>query len=298
MNQTFSLKSFLEKYSDDEACLEEIFKIKYPKGAFCQKCQSITPFYKVTKRPVYQCACGFQISPLAGTIFEKTTTPLQYWFYAMFMMSNTRSGVSAKTLQREIGVTYKTAWRMFKQIRILMVKSGGGLLDGTVEIDETFVGGKDKNRKNEWRQGVEEKQKEVLMGIIQREGKVYIKHIPNTGKWTLLKQIQDNVDPKARVMTDEWKGYTQLSKYGYSHDFVTHSHGEYARGDIHTQNIENVWSHLKRGITGVYRIVSTKYLQSYANEFAFRYNNRQNQARMFEILLSQVPQVKILNIKV
>lgn len=122
MSHTFSLKSFLEKYHNDEVCLEEIFRLKYPNGAFCEKCQQVSKFYKIAKRPVYQCSCGFQISPLAGTVFEKTTTPLQYWFYAIFMMANTRSGVSAKTLQREIGVTYKTAWRMFKQIRILMAE--------------------------------------------------------------------------------------------------------------------------------------------------------------------------------
>lgn len=294
MNKTFSLKSFLEKYSNDEACLEEIFKIKYPKGAFCLKCNIISKFYKVTKRPVYQCVCGFNISPLAGTIFEKTTTPLQYWFYAMFLVSNTRSGVSAKTLQREIGVTYKTAWRMFRQIRILMAESGGGLLEGVVEVDETFVGGKAKNRKNEWRQGVEEKQKEILRGMVERGGKVYMKHIPNTGKWTLINQIKENISPDARIMTDEYMAYKKLPEYGYQHDFVTHSHNEYARGQIHTQNIENVWSHLKRGITGVYRIVSAKYLQSYADEFAFRYNHRKNQAQMFEILFDQIASTRAL----
>lgn len=294
MNQTFSLKGFLKKYSNDEACLEEKFKIKYPKGVFCQKCNIISKFYKITNRPVYQCACGFQISPLAGTIFEKTTTPLQYWFYAMFMIVNTRSGVSAKTLQREIGVTYKTAWRMMKQIRILMAESGGGLLEGVVEVDETFVGGKAKNRKNEWKLSEMAKQKEVLMGMVEREGRVYIKHVPNTGKWTLINQIQGNISPTARVITDEWPAYTNLPKFEYDHDFITHNKSEYVRGNIHTQNIENVWSHLKRGINGVYRIVSAKYLQAYADGFAFRYNHRNEQAQIFEILLAQVATTKIL----
>ncbi len=172
MSTTFSLKNFLENYHNDDICLEEIFNLKFPNGAYCKNCQQATKFYKIAKRPVYQCACGFQISPLAGTVFEKTTTPLQYWFYAIFLMANTRSGVSAKTLQREIGVTYKTAWRMFKQIRILMAEVDGNLLDGIVEVDETFVGGKAKNRVKEWTQGIEGKQKEILMGMVERGGRV------------------------------------------------------------------------------------------------------------------------------
>lgn len=303
MNDKFTLGSFLKQYKDDEACLEHIKVIRYPQGIFCEKCQKITNFTKIKNRPVYQCSYGYQISPLAGTIFEKTTTPLQYWFYAIFIMSVTRSGVSAKQLQRELGVTYKTAWRMFKQIRMLMsdnssnIENGGNPLDGLVEVDETFVGGKGKNRKNQWVQGVEGKEKQILMGMVQREGKVYIKHIPNTGKWTLLKQIQDNISPKARIFTDEYRGYIQLSYRGYEHDSVNHSIKEYVKGEVHTQNIENIWSHLKRGIFGVYRVVSAKYLQAYADEYAFRYNYRKLDGGMFDILLSQIAQVKTISFK-
>lgn len=206
----------------------------------------------------------------------------------MFLMTKTRAGISAKQLERELGVTYKTAWRMFKQIRMLMADRGSGsLLEGTVEVDETFVGGKGKSRAYEWTAGIKEKQ--IVMGMLQRQGKVYLRHIENTGKWTLLKQIQDNIDPKAKVYTDEWGGYMQLPKYGYVHDFVRHSASKYVRGAVHTQNIENVWSHMKRGITGVYRVVSKKYLQAYADEYAFRYNHRKE--NMFELLLKQVANV-------
>lgn len=251
---------------------------------------------------VYQCSCGYQISPLAGTVFEKTTTPLQYWFYAIFLMTNTRSGVSAKQLQRELGVTYKTAWRIFKQIRILMANanSSGGKLDGTVEIDETFIGGKGKNRAFKWKQGIEGKEKEVVMGMVQRNkdtkggNRAYLKHIPNTGKWTLLSQIKDNVDPTARVITDEYAGYTQLKYHGYKHDFVKHKE-TYVVGDIYTQNIEGLWSIVKRGIYGVYRVVSKKYLQAYIDEYSWRYNNRQFNDQMFERLLGEVASVRVLS---
>ncbi|MBI2315056.1 IS1595 family transposase [Candidatus Daviesbacteria bacterium] len=146
MEEGFSLGVFLKKFGTPEKCLDTILNLRFPKGVYCDKCTAISKFYKVEGRPLYACSCGFQISPLAGTILEKTTTPLQYWFYAIFIMSTTRSGVSAKQLQRMLEVTYKTAWRMFKQIRMLMAESGGGMLDGIVEVDETFVGGKGKNR--------------------------------------------------------------------------------------------------------------------------------------------------------
>lgn len=291
----FSLREFFEKYPDDDTCLEEVKNIRWPDGITCPDCGKITKFYKVTGRTAYACEFGgYQMFPLAGTILEKTTTPLQYWFYAMYLITKTRSGISAKQLQRELGVTYKTAWRMFKQIRMLMADSSGGSLGGIVEADETFVGGKSKNRASVWTQGVEEKQKEILMGIVQREGNVYIKHIPNTGKWTLLKQIKDNVSPKARIYTDDYRGYIGVKYYGYEHASVNHSAGEYVRGEVHTQNIDNVWSHLKRGIFGVYRIVSSKYIQAYADEFAFRYNHRKLDGDMFYALLRQIATVKVL----
>jgi transposase-like protein len=263
----------------------------------CTKCKRLSIFYPVTNRTSYVCKyCGYQIYPLAETIFEKTSTPLDLWFFAMYLMVTTRSGTSAKQLERMLGVTYKTAWRMFKQIRMLMADTEGGLLNGTVEIDETFMGGKGKNRKHIWIQGVEEKQKEVVMGMVQRNGKAYLKHVPNTGKWTLLQQIQEHVDKTAKVMTDEYRGYWQLYKYGYLHQAVNHGKYQYRQGDAYTQNIENIWSHLKRGIYGVYRVVSKKYLQTYVDEYAFRYNHRNNQGRMFKMLLRQVAEVRVLKV--
>lgn len=299
MKDTLTLGSFLKKYKDDEACLKHIKEIKYHDGIFCEKCQKITNFTKIKNRPVYQCSCGYQVSPLTETIFEKTTTSLQYWFYAIFIMSVTRSGISAKQLQRELGVTYKTAWRMFKQIRILMTNANndGGLLDGTVEIDETFIGGKGMNRK--FKPNFNEIPKEVVMGMVKRsdsgEGgdKAYLKHIPNTGKWTLLEQIKNHVDSQARVITDEYYGYTQLKYHGYNHQFVAHK-DTYVVGDIYTQNVENLWSILKRGIYGVYRVVSKKYLQAYIDEYSWRYNNRKYQDKMFERLLEEISNIKIL----
>lgn len=295
MVNKFTFNEFLNRFPNDEACLDEIMNLRYPSGVLCSVCNKVTKYYKLKKRNSYSCEfCRTQIYPLAGTIFEKTTTSLRLWFYAMFLMTQTRAGISAKQLERELGVTYKTAWRMFKQIRMLMAQGGGDLLSGTVEVDETYIGGKGKNRAYKWTQGIEEEEKQIVMGMVERNGKAYIKHIPNTGKWTLLKQIQDNISPKARVITDEWGGYKQLIQYGYTHDSVNHKKKEFVRGDIYTQNIENVWSHLKRGIYGVYRIVSKKYLQAYVDEYTWRYNNRKFTSTMFDRLLQQVAEVKVL----
>ena len=134
------------------------------------------------------------------------------------------------------------------------------------------------------------------MGMLQREGKAYLKHIPNTGKYTLVTQIKNNVSPTAKIMTDELAGYVNLDKLGYGHEAVNHSRKEYVRGDIHTQNIEGLWGGLKRGIYGVYRIVSKKYLQAYADEYAFRYNHRNEAGMMFDILLKQIAIVKVLKL--
>ena len=296
----FSLKTFLRKYPTDETCLEEIKDIRWPSGITCPVCKKVTIFYEISNRTAYSCGvCRFQVFPLAGTIFEESTTPLRFWFYAMFQMIKTRAGISAKQLERELGVTYKTAHRIFKQIRALMAEPNTSFSDGEIEVDETFIGGKGKNRAFKWKQGIDGKEKEVIMGMVKRSKdkkgttKIYLKHIPNTGKWTLIEQIKEHIDPKARVITDEYRGYWQLPKHGYKHDFVNHKH-TFVIGDIHTQNAENFWSILKRGIYGVYRIVSKKYLQAYADEYAWRYNHRKQPDQMFDELLKQVALVRVV----
>lgn len=287
----FSFKQFLRKYPNSKACLDEILKKKYPDGVVCPKCHQKARFYKLTYSTGYSCEfCRYQLFPLVGTIFAHSTIDLRLWFYAMFLMIKTRSGISAKQLERELGVCYKTAHRMFKQIRTLMDENGEPLT-GDIEVDETFIGGKAMNRR--YVPNFSEKAKEIIMGMVQRNGKAYLRHIPTTGKWELLKQIQENINPNARVITDQFAGYMQLTKFGYKHDFVNHQE-TYVLGDIHTQNIEGLWSGLKRGIYGVYRHVSAKYLQQYANEYAWRYNYRSLGDGMFDMLLTQAVQVRVL----
>lgn len=295
MNKKFSLRQFRLKYGTHLECLEAIKKLKYPDQMKCSSCKRLSVFYPVTNRTAYACKfCGFHIYPLAGTIFEKSTTPLDLWFFAMYLMVTTRSGTSAKQLERMLGVTYKTAWRMFKQIRMLMADTEGDLLNGIVEIDETYIGGKGTNRAHEWRADVK---KEVVWGAVERKGKTYLKHVLSAEKFTLLKELKEHVDTKAHIMSDETGTYRYLYDFGYFNHFsVNHSMKEFGRGLVHNNTIEGVWSQLKRGITGVYRHVSREYLQDYVNEYSWRYNHRNNQGKMFELLLRRVVEVKALRV--
>jgi len=286
---TFTLSDFLKKYKTNEDCLEEIKNIIYSNGVKCKICKKITPHYKIKSKKVYSCQnCGTQVSPLANTIFHKSSTDLLDWFYAIYLITQTRGGLPALELQRMLGCSYKTAWRMGHQIRKLMTDEEKGLLSGDVEVDETFVGGKGFNR---IKVDFTERPKEVVMGMVERGGKLRAKHIETTGKWALREQIEKHIDPKARVFTDQFAGYHQLRKLGYSHYSVNHGKFQYRKGDAYTQNIENVWSHLKRGINGVYHHVSKKHLQAYVDEFTFRYNNRKSED-MFALVLNRVVSVR------
>lgn len=290
IDKKFTFKDFLRRYPNDEACLREIYDNRYPQGVNCVKCKKLRPYYPLKGRTTFSCGfCATQLSPLTNTIFEKSAVSLKLWFYAIFLMVKTRSGISAKQLERELGVSYKTAHRMFKQIRKLMQEEPT-LLRGDVEVDETFVGGLGKNRAT--KPNFNEIPKEVVWGAVERKGRVIAKHIKSTGKWELLEQVQKNIDRNASIMTDNYAGYTQLSKYGYHHFSVNHGASEYVRGEIHTNTIESVWSQLKRGITGVYRHVSKEYLQSYVNEYSFRYNYRNLADGMFDLLLNRVAVVR------
>lgn len=175
---------------------------------------------------------------------------------------------------------------MMMQIRKLMSEDVG-MLRGIVEVDETYIGGKGWNRGKKWWDNWEERPKQILMGMVERNGRVTTRHIPNTGATNLINAIKETVDPRALVMTDKLYGYRALPKHGYAHKSVNHSKQYVVDGDTYTQNIENFWSHIKSGITGVYRHVSKKYLQFYANEFAFRYNYRREPERMFGAILNR-----------
>ena len=287
-NQKYTFKDFTCEFPDDDACMTFVMESRWPDGrSLCAKCGTERKHYRVTGRTAYACDhCGNHIYPLAGTIFEKSTTPLRTWFYAMYLMSSTRSGISAKHLQRETGVTYKTAWRMFKQIRTLMSEEIS--LEGeAVEVDETYMGGRRKSGKG--RPMVGDKVKTPVMGLIERHGRVVALTVPNVTAKTLCSTVREYVLPQSTVFTDTFPSYNTVSKgRRYTHHRINHSENVYVMGNIHTNTIEGFWSLIKRGIGGVYHSVSKKYLQTYLDEYSFRYNRRNSGQPMFISLLEQV----------
>jgi transposase len=288
---TYSLMEFMEQFPDDAACLEFLVKKLYPEGIYCPTCGEVTKHHREKNRPSYACQwCGHHEHPLVGTIFENSATSLRLWFYAMYLMASTRCGISAKQLERELGVTYKTAWRMFHKIRSLLDQDDGFLVR-TVEMDEAYIGGKAKWRKG--RIGRAADNKTPVFGMAQRKqgdepGKIAVKVVRDASGRSMFPHIHTKVVPNSVVYTDEWPPYNRLGRLGFKHDRVHHKEKVYVSGDVHTNTIEGFWSHLKRGVSGVYRGVSSKHLQSYLDEFVFRYNNRTDGRGLFPAILSRI----------
>jgi transposase-like protein len=284
----YTVANFNAEFADDDACLEYIKEQRWPDGVTaCEKCQQDRKHHRVTGRTAYACqVCGNHIYPLAGTVFEKSTTSLKLWFYAMYLMGSTRCGISAKQIQRETGVTYKTAWRMFKQIRLLLSEDGLQLEGSTVEMDEMFHGG--VRRTSSWRDN-----KTPVVGMVERStnkrvGRVVARVAPDTKKMTLRHLAKEYILPKSTVFTDEYVSYDGLENMGYAHRRIRHAQRVYVSGDVHTNTIEGFWSTVKRGIGGVYHNVSAKYLQTYLDEYSFRYNRRDMGNQQFRAILSRV----------
>lgn len=181
----YTIKDFNKQFPDDPACLEWIKMQKFPDGIFCKKCQKTTKHHRIKARPAYACDfCGTHVYPMAGTILEHSSTSLRLWFHAMFLMGSTRCGISAKQLEREIGVTYKTAWRMFKQIRLMLDEDVMSLLS-EVEVDETYIGGRRHGKRGRGAEG-----KSKVFGMVQRKGNVIAKLVPDVKSKTLLPNYQ------------------------------------------------------------------------------------------------------------
>jgi transposase-like protein len=284
---------FVRTYPDDATCLDFLWRERFAADghtAHCPKCDRARRFHRVASRPSYSCdTCGHHIHPTAGTIFEKSSTSLHLWFYAMYLMTSTRCGMSAKHLERELGVTYKTAWRMFNKIRNqLMADDDGELLNGEVEIDETSWGGKPRRKLSRQEAAQHREAKPTVFAAVERGGRIKATVVPGRRGPHIREQVIEWVRPDAIVMTDEWPAYNRLGEYFADHSRVIHSAGEYARGTTNTNTVEGFFGNLKTGMRGNYKKVSEKWLQGYLNEFCWRYNQRHANAdgrAMFEALL-------------
>ncbi len=290
----YTINNFNLDFPNDDACLEWLKSSQYPDGVLCSKCNRVTKHHRVRGRSSYACdRCGNHIYPMAGTIFEKSTTSLKHWFYAIYLMSATRCGISAKQLERELGVTYKTAWRMAREIRHkLMTQTDKPIGNpAEVEMDETYMGGKAKNMhkaKRERLGGRGTAGKVAVFGAVERKGQLIAVTVPNVDRVTLLPRIKKYVLPASIIYTDEMSAYNPLIQNGYNHHRVNHSERVYVSGNVHTNTIEGFWSLLKRGIGGVYHSVSEKYLQGYINEYGFRFNHRKDEKPMFLTVLGKI----------
>lgn len=252
----YSLMQFMEMFPDDVTCLEYVFRKRFP---------DTLGYQRIKARPAYvNKRTGHHIHPLAGTVFEKTRTPLRIWFYAIYLFSISKNGVAAKELQRHFGVTYKTALRMTRKIRSLMYQDEFQLT-GTVEADETYVGGRRRST-------ARFKNKAVVLGAVQRGGQVRCITTPTRNEYDVIPFITKNVRDGSMLYTDEARVYRATKRYGRG--TVQHSKHQYVDGDVHTNTIEGFWGQFKRSIHGTYHNVSREHLASYLDEFAFRYNYR------------------------
>ena len=283
---SITFREFITLYPTDEACLEHLFNVRFGQGHACPKCNKKSNWFRFEAERAYACQwCGHHLHPTAGTLFEDTRTPLQSWFYAFYLFTTSRHGVPAKELERQLGVTYKTAWRMADLIRKHMAQIDDEWpLFGDVEIDETYVGGQ--------RPGVRGRgaaNKTVVFGMMQRKGQVMTKVVPDCKRKTLQPIIEENVLDGSTVHTDELTSYKGLKKAGYNHKTVNHGIHEYVLDGTHVNGLENFWKHLKGSIRSTHIHVSKKHLHKYAKEFEYRFNQRENPSAMFPALISQFP---------
>lgn len=283
MTKMPTILDFQDQFPTDEACMEHIKCSRYGDRHDCEKCGRDSQFYRVKARTCYACEhCGHQIYPMAGTPFESTRTKLRLWFFVMFLFCASRNGVSAKEVQRQTGVTYKTAWRMCNKIREYM-----GYVDGDprlggrgmppVEADKAFLGGKDK---------MGEDDKAVVFGAVERGGSVVTRIVPDKRSVTASKAVLETVKKGGRVYTDYGIEFGGVQALGYDQERVNHRAKEFVRGDVHTNTIEAFWLIVKRGISGTYVWCSKRHLQTYLYEFEFRWNLRHDPQLMFPLLTS------------
>ena len=274
-----NIQTFNKKFPNNEACLAWLFEAKFGNPT-CPKCHKLNKYHQQKGSSHFVCACGgHQLSPKINTIFQKSDTDLYKWFFAIYLFSASKNGVAGKELQRQLGVTYKTAWRMTKQIRHLM-KQGNSMLSGVIDIDETYMGGKMRGGKR----GLGSENKTAIFGMIERKGNVKA-HVIRIKKNNVMPIVRKTVVTGSNLMTDQFRMYRRLPEMGFNHEAVNHGRKEYVRGSVHTNTIEGFWSQVKRSIDGTYHAVSKKHLQSYVDEFSFRRNEKN---AVFEAMVGRI----------
>jgi len=286
---------FLRRFPDSDACLEYLKEKFYADGTACPKCQRESKFHRIKGRSAFSCQyCGTHVYPTAGTVFHKSSTSLQLWFWAIYLVSSSKCGISAKQLGREIGVTYKTAWRMLKQIRLLLGQDEDRL-SGEVEVDETFMSGRMRasDRRKRDAAGIHKNtpayhlKGAMVVAAVERQGRVRASVAADRKKPTLHSKIKEFVLPESMIFTDEWALYAGIEKHYKGHKRVRHKANVYVEGDAGTQNVESFFALFKNSVRGAHHNVSAKYLQNYLDEYTFRWNHRKDATPLFWTILDR-----------
>ena len=273
-----SLLQVLDYFKDEQTCINYLAEKRWGDTPSCPHCGNVGAY--VTNRG-FKCKakeCHKKFTVTSGTILENTKISLRLWFATIYLATAHKKGIFSHQLSRDLNITQKTAWFLLHRVREMFKEDALEMLTGTIEVDETFVGGKNKNRHEKKKiagsQGRSSADKTAVVGLLQRNGKVLTQVVEDTEKDTLQHIIYSNVHQSATVITDAYNSYKGLSAL-YNHMSVKHTEGNYiTEGDKHTNNIEGFWSGLKRGIVGIYHYVSPKHLQRYCHEFGYRYNTR------------------------
>lgn len=282
MSETLNLIDFYNQFNDEQACRDYLEKARWGDDITCPKCGVVGESYKYTDGKLFKCgACRKQFTVRVGSIFEDSKLPLQKWFLAIYLATSLKKGISSIQLSKYLGITQKSAWFMLHRIRYAVAYESLNTpqMGGDVEIDETYVGGKRRGSKR----GRGGEHKTSVVGIVEREGSVRTYATADTKTATVAPLVRSNVSIEATIHTDEYPVYNVLDRMGYDHTKVNHSAKEWVHNANHTNTIEGFWSHLKRGIDGVYHHVSRKHLQAYCDEYQYRYNTRElNDFERFE----------------
>ena len=267
-----NLVRLIEQFDTDDKCREYLEQLRWPDGVACLRCGSLKCYYTST-RQTWECdSCGYHFSVTAGTMLHDTHLPLRKWMLAVYLMVESRKGISALQLKRSLDVAYQTAWYLAHRIRAAIEDAYPMPLKGIIEIDETFVGGEVRGKGRGYKGN-----KAVVVGAVQRGGKIALQVVHARDRETLHGFIREKTADKTEAYyTDDWAPYQGIADKNTRHETVNHSIEEWVRGDVHTNSIEGVWSLLKRSIIGAYHKVSVKHLDAYLDELEWRYNNRNN----------------------
>jgi transposase-like protein len=274
------LLSLMDAYGSEDRCRTILEELRWPEGPHCPRCQG-TKLSRISTREQFDCdGCGYQFSVKAGTIFHDSHLPLRKWFVAVYLMTESRKGISANQLQRMLGLgSYRTAWYLCHRIRAAMVEADPTPLLGTVETDETYLGGKPRHPAKSKQEAAQRwmQHKVIVLGAVERGGKVRLQMAPRNRKGNVTEFLMRTVDDHAEaIYSDEFRSYDDIGDEDTRHEAVNHRAREWVRGDVHTNTIESVWSLLDRAIIGSYHKLSAKHLPAYLSEFEWRFNNREN----------------------